>query len=120
MRIPLMPATRVRQSGPSSIGPASRLDRTLRPRRLQSAQHSAMRTSKPLLVTLVCGTALAYVETLYAGPLPQARSKLAMGTLAALSAIPEMISFGASSPDLGEVSGSSAGSLGWMVRGGYH
>jgi hypothetical protein len=31
-----------------------------------------------------------------------------------------MISFGASSPDLGEVSGSSAGSLGWMVMAGYH
>ena len=63
---------------------------------------------------------LACVGSIHAGPFPVSRLKLAMGTLGSLSATPATISFRAANPDLVLVSGSSPGSLTWMVLGGSH
>jgi hypothetical protein len=63
---------------------------------------------------------LACVGSLHAGPFPLSRFKLAMGTLGSLSATPATISIRAANPDLVLVSGSSPGSLTWMVLSGVH
>lgn len=71
-----------------------------------------------IIAALVCGTEQACVGLLHAGLLVPARLNLAMGTIGTLSASPGTISFQASNPDLGIVSGSSPGSLTWMVLTG--
>jgi hypothetical protein len=43
-----------------------------------------------------------------------------MGTLGSLAATPTVISFQAANPDLGQVSGSSPGSVTWTVMTGSH
>ena len=48
------------------------------------------------------------------------RIGLVFGTLVSVSASPSTISFQASDPDLGTVSGSSPGSVTWMVLSGSH
>ncbi len=58
--------------------------------------------------------------SLHAGLLSAVRLNIAMGTLGSLSATPGTISFQASNPDAGMVSGSSPGSLTWMVLSGSH
>ncbi len=79
-----------------------------------------MRSRTWILAALVGGTELACVGTLHAGRFGPSRFELAMGTLSALSATPGTISFQAANPDLGMVSGSSPGSLTWMVLSGSH
>ena len=66
-----------------------------------------------LAALLVCGTELACVGSLHAGLFSPAGFKLATGTLAALSATPGAISFQATNPSFGLVSGSSPGSITW-------
>jgi hypothetical protein len=73
-----------------------------------------------LAALLVCGTELVCVGNLHAGLFFPARYRLAMGTLGSLSATPGTVSFHASNPDVGLVSGSSPGNLTWMVLGGSH
>jgi len=71
-----------------------------------------------VLAVLLGGTGLARVSNRHAGlfrPL-----NLALGTVGSVSASPGTISFQASNPDQGAVSGSSPGSLTWMVLSGSH
>jgi hypothetical protein len=63
---------------------------------------------------------LACVGSVHAGPFRLSRFRFAMGTLGSLSATPATISIRAANPDLVLVSGSSPGSLTWMVLGGAH
>jgi hypothetical protein len=80
-----------------------------------------MRSSTLILAAaLVCGAELTCVETLHAGQFLPARLHLAMATLGALSATPGTISFQASNPDGGLVSGFSPASLTFMVLSGSH
>jgi hypothetical protein len=71
-------------------------------------------------VVLASGTGLARVSNWHAGLFRPSRVNLAFGTLGSVSATPGTISFQAANPDLGIVSGSSPGSLTWMVLGGSH
>jgi hypothetical protein len=71
-------------------------------------------------ICLACGTGLAHVRNRRVGLFRPARLNLALGTLAGLSATPGTISFQATNPDLGQVSGSSPGSLTWSVLSGSH
>jgi hypothetical protein len=99
----------------------SRPAATLRQLRSPLAQLRSMRSKTSiLLVALVCGTGLACVGSLHAGPVLPARFKLAMGTLTLLTATPGAISFQAVNPDVGMVSGSSPGNITWMVLIGSH
>jgi len=72
-----------------------------------------------LAAVLASGTGLARVSSRHAGLRPSS-VRLALGTLGSVSASPGTISFQASNPDLGTVSGSSPASLNWMVLGGSH
>jgi len=79
-----------------------------------------MRSKIFILAVLVCLTELACVGNLDAGGFTPRRLHLALGTLGSLSATPGTISFQATNPELGLVSGSSPGSLGWIVLSGSH
>jgi hypothetical protein len=79
-----------------------------------------MRSRILILAALVCGADLACLASLRAGITAPSRLHIAWGTLGSLSASPGTISFQASNPDLGTVSGSSPGSLTWMVLSGSH
>jgi hypothetical protein len=72
-----------------------------------------------LAAVLASGTGLARVGSRHAGFHPSSM-KLALGTLASVSAAPGTISFQATNPDSGTVSGSAPGSLTWMVLAGSH
>jgi hypothetical protein len=69
---------------------------------------------------LACGTGLARFSNRRAGLFRPARLNLALGTLAAVSATPGTISFQATNPELGQVAGSSPGSLTWSILSGSH
>jgi hypothetical protein len=71
-----------------------------------------------IAAALACGMEQACVGNLHAGLFAPLRLHLAMGTLGSLSASPGTISFQASNPDLGIVSGSSPGNLTWVLLGG--
>jgi hypothetical protein len=71
-----------------------------------------------LAAVLASGTGLARVR-IHAGLRPSSL-RLALGTLGSISASPGTISFQATNPDLGAVSGSAPGSLTWMVQSGSH
>jgi hypothetical protein len=74
--------------------------------------------SKALIyaAVLACGT--ARVGNSRAGLFP--RLNLAPGSVVTLIATPGTISFQATNPNLGTVSGSSPGSVNWMILGGSH
>ena len=69
---------------------------------------------------LASGTGLARVSNQRVGRFCPSRMNLALGTLGSVSASPGTINFQATNPDLGIISGSSQGSLTWMVAGGSH
>lgn len=71
-----------------------------------------------IAAALVCGTELACVGSLHAGPFGPSRLSLSMATIGSLSASPGTISFQASNPDAGIVSGSAPGNLTWMLLAG--
>ncbi len=65
-----------------------------------------------------CGMGLVHVCEGRAALFRPARLHLAPGAVAALTATPGLISFQATNPNSGQVSGSSPGSLTWTVRDG--
>jgi hypothetical protein len=69
---------------------------------------------------LATGTGLARVGNRHAGLFRPSTLNLALGTVGSVSATPSTISFQATNPDSGIVSGSSPGSLTWMVLAGTH
>ena len=71
-----------------------------------------------LAALLACAMGLSSVCEGRAALFRPARLNLALGTVASLSATPGTISFQATNPDSGQVSGSSPGTLSWTVRGG--
>ena len=73
-----------------------------------------------ILAVLVCVMELACVGNLDAGVFSPRRLQIALGTLGSLSATPGTISFQATNPALGFVSGSSPGGLTWVVLGGLN
>jgi hypothetical protein len=73
-----------------------------------------------LAVVLASGTCLARVNNPRVGWFWRPRMNLAFGTLGSVSATPGAVSFQATNPDAGTVSGSSQGSLTWMVLSGSH
>jgi hypothetical protein len=79
-----------------------------------------MRSKIFIFAVLVYVMELACVGNLDAGVFAPRRLHLALGTLGSLSASPGTISFQASNPELGLVSGSSPGSLAWIVLSGSH
>jgi hypothetical protein len=73
-----------------------------------------------LAALLAGGTGLAHVGNRHVGLFRPSHLNVAFGTLGAVSATPGTISFQASNPDGGPVSGSYPGSLTWMVLSGSH
>jgi hypothetical protein len=71
-----------------------------------------------IFVVLVGGQGLARVGTRYASRPWTSRIKIALGTVHLLSASPGTISFQASNPDSGMVTGSSPASLSWSIQSG--
>lgn len=71
-----------------------------------------------LAAFLTCAMGLALVREGRAALFRPGRVHLALGTVQVLSAAPGTISFQATNPDSGQVSGSSPGTLSWRVRGG--
>ncbi len=67
-----------------------------------------------LVAVLACGTVRVSNAGLFQ------RLNLALGTVGSVSATPSTITFQASNPDQGAVSGSSPGSLTWLVLSGSH
>ncbi|HUS05788.1 MAG TPA: hypothetical protein VMZ52_05820 [Bryobacteraceae bacterium] len=73
-----------------------------------------------LAVLVSCGTGLARAGDFRAGLFPHSLLRLAMATMATVSATPGNISFQATNPDMGTVSASSPGSLTWTAQSGSH
>jgi hypothetical protein len=73
--------------------------------------------SRALLFAALTGLACV---SLHAGQALPARLNLALGTVGTLIATPGTISFQATNPNLGTVSGSSSGTVSFFVLGGSH
>jgi len=67
---------------------------------------------------LVCGAQVTCAGSLLAGRLTPSHLSMPMATLGSLSATPGTITFQATNPDLGAVSGSAPGNITWIVLGG--
>jgi hypothetical protein len=78
-----------------------------------------MRSKVLILAALLTGgTGGTRVSTLHAGSLGPSRLNLAFATVSSVSAAPGTIGFQAANPGQGVVSGSSPGSLTWLVSSG--